>query len=234
MVQDINPNAGDANPNFLLLLNGKIIFNANDGDEGDPTEQFDLFVVDGSFTALPITLTDFTVSLNAGDALLQWKTVQEINTKHFTIQRSYDGQNFVNIGIVQASGTISNTHNYSFKDVGIVNSGKDIAYYRLVASDKDGKTKNTNIISLKLRGNGKWNVVVLSNPVRENLRILLSGITAKVQLSIRDISGRIIYTNSLQNVNGEISLPAKLKPGVHVLTVETNNERKNIQFVKQQ
>jgi len=108
-----------------------------------------------------------------------------------------------------------------------------VAYYRLVTSDKDGKTKNTNIISLKLNGKGKWNVVVLSNPVRENLRILLSGISAKVQLSIRDVTGRIVYTNSLENINGEISIPAKLQTGVHVLTVETNNERKVIQFVKQ-
>ncbi|MEO6221082.1 MAG: T9SS type A sorting domain-containing protein, partial [Ginsengibacter sp.] len=141
--------------------------------------------------------------------------------------------NFENIGIVQASGTAPNGHSYSFKDAGSINSGKDVAYYRLVASDKDGKTKNTNIISLKLGRGGKWNVVVLSNPVQDNLKLLLSGITAKVLISISDVSGKIIYKNSLPNVNGQISIPAKLQRGVHVLTVETNDERKVIQFIKQ-
>jgi ELWxxDGT repeat protein len=232
MVEDINPNAEDANPNFMLVLNGKVIFNATDGD--DPADEiFDLYVVDGTFAPLPVTLTDFTVSLNEGDALLQWKTAQEINTKDFTVQRSSNGRDFENIGIVRAAGTVYNRQTYSFKDMGIINSGKEVAYYRLIVSDRDGKTKNTNVISLKLRGPGKWNVIVLSNPVRDNLRILLSGITSRVKVSIMDVSGKTIYTNSLQNVNGEISLPAKLQRGMHVLTVETNNERKVIQFVKQ-
>ena len=226
LVKDIN----DADPQLSLIFNGKIFFTATDGDDPNNT---DLFVVDGIFNPLPVKLTDFTVTLKGNDGLLQWKTQQEINSKDFTVQRSFDAQHFDNIGIVNATGTASNVHAYSFTDVGIAGSGKDIVYYRLAASDKDGKTQNTNIISLKLKGNSKWSVRLLSNPVQNNPVILLSGSAGLVQFSIRDITGKTVYTNSFQNVNGQISLPANLQKGMYILSAETNNERQTIKFVKQ-
>jgi hypothetical protein len=120
----------------------------------------------------------------------------------------------------------------SFIDAGIVNSGKSIVYYRLLTSDKDGKFENSNIISLKLRGNSQWNVRLLSNPVQDNVNVILSGITGNVQLSINDINGKTIYIKSLQNTNGQISLPVVLQKGVYILEAETNNERKSVKFVK--
>jgi ELWxxDGT repeat protein len=231
LVQDINLGIDGADPVLdFFILNGKILFEATDGDNATET---DLFVVNGTFIPLPIKLTDFTVSLKGNDGLLQWKTLQEINSKDFTVQRSFDAQHFDNIGVINAAGNSSNAHAYSFIDAGIASSGKDIVYYRLATSDKDGKTQNTNIISLKLKGNSKWSVRLLSNPVKNNPVILLSGSTGLIQFSIRDISGKTVYTNSFQNVNGQISLPANLQKGMYILLAETNNERQAIKFVKQ-
>jgi ELWxxDGT repeat protein len=229
-VKNINPGANDANP-FLdpFIVNGKILLVATDGDNASET---DLYAVVGTFTALPIKLTDFTVTLKAKDALLEWSTAQELNTKNFTIRRSYDAQHFEDIGIVPAAGTSSNRHTYSFTDPGIVNGGKSIVYYRLTVSDKDGKSENSNVISLKIRGNSQWNVHLLSNPVQDNVNVILSGITGNVRLSVRDMNGKTIYTKSLQNTNGQISLPVILQKGVYVLEADTNNERNLIHFIK--
>jgi ELWxxDGT repeat protein len=229
LVFDINPNAPDADPTLTGIFNSKIIFSATDGDNPDAR---DLFVVDGTFSPLPVRLTNFTVSLEGTDGLLQWNTTQELNTKNFTIQRSYDGQNFVNIGVVQATGTFSNGHAYSFADAGIANSSKTIIYYRLFITDIDGKSESTNVISLKLRGNSKWNVQLLSNPVQDNISLLLSGVTGKLQVYIRSINGSLLYTKSMENVNGQISLPALLQKGVYILQAENNDERKIIKFIK--
>jgi hypothetical protein len=229
IVQDINLNAADADPSGLLIFNQKIVFGATDGDNANAR---DLFVVDGSFTPLPVKLTDFTVALKTNDALLQWSTAQELNTKNFTIQRSYDAQHFEDIGMVQAAGTSSNRHAYSFTDAGIINSGKTIVYYRLLITDKDGKSQNSSVISLKLKGSSQWYVRLLSNPVRDNVNLILSGITGNVQLSVRDINGKTIYTKSLQNINGQISVPVVLEKGVYILEAETNNERKTVKFIK--
>ncbi len=150
---------------------------------------------------------------------------------HFRISVRQCGMQ--NVGVVQALGTSSSKHDYSYTDAGIANSGKSIVYYSLLASDKDGKSKNTNVISLKLKGNSEWNVRLLSNPVRDNINVMLSGITENVQLSIRDLSGKIFYKNSLQNVNGLINVPAtRLQSGIYILVAETKNERKIVRFIK--
>ena len=211
------------------MINGKILFEATEGDNATET---DLYTVIGVFVALPVKLTDFTVTLKTNDALLAWSTAQELNTRSFTIQRSYDALHFENIGTVQAAGTSSNRHAYSYTDAGIINSGKSIVYYRLLMSDKDGKSQNSNVISLRLRGNSQWNVHLLSNPVQDNVIVILSGTTGNVQLSIRDINGKIVYIKSLQNMNGQISLPVNLQKGVYILEAQTNNERQSIKFIK--
>ncbi len=229
IVYDINPNAADADPQLTYVCNGKIIFTATDGNSPTAT---DLFVVNGTFNALPVKLTDFTVTPKGNDAILQWSTQQEINSKSFTVQRSDDGQHFENIGSVDANGTTYSISRYSFIDPGIIASGKTVVYYRLQAIDIDDKSALTNIISLRMTATSQWNIRLLSNPVQDNVSILVNGVTGKLQLSIRDISGRIIYTKTMENTNGEVTLPVTLHSGIYLLESENNNERKVIKFIK--
>jgi ELWxxDGT repeat protein len=232
MVMDINPNAGNANPQLsFFVTNGKVMFGATDGTPADATIR-DLYVVGGTFTALPVTLLDFTVASKENDALLTWSTEQEVNSKSFTIQRSFDGQHFDDIGSVNAEGTTYVVSKYSFTDEGIMNSGKPVVYYRLNAVDKDGKSALTNIISLKINGSSQWGVRLLSNPVKDFVSLLLSNVSGKLKLSIRDISGKLIYTKSMENTNGQITLPVPLQSGMYLLEAKNNNERKIIKFVK--
>ncbi len=235
LVKDINPTANpvdkrNADPGLDFIVNGKIMFTATDGDDDTNT---DLFVVDGIFNPLPIKLLDFTVLPKSADAILNWRTSQEINSKDYTVQRSFDGRTFESVGTVAASGTSATGKAYSFIDAGIINSGKSIIYYRLVITDIDGKLAYSPVITLKLTGTGKWNVKLLSNPVSENIKVVLSGITENVQFSVMDLNGKKIYTKQLAAVNGQISLPTDHLPrGVYTLITETLNERKAIQFVK--
>lgn len=232
MVADINPNAGNSHPQLsFFVTNGKVLFGATDGNPVDSSIR-DLYVVDGSFTALPIRLTDFTVLAKGNDALLQWSTQQELNSKSFAIQRSYDAVHFIDIGNVDARGTTFAVSKYSFTDPGIIKSGQAIVYYRLNAVDEDSKSIFTNVISLRINGSSKWNIRLLSNPVQDNISLLLSEISGKVQLSVRDMIGRIVYSTSFGNVNGQVSLPAPTQKGVYLLEAENNNERKIIKLIK--
>jgi ELWxxDGT repeat protein len=229
MVADINPNAGHALPELTYLCNSRIIFSATNGDDAMKT---DLYVVDGNFVSLPIKLTDFTVSLRYNDGILNWNTEQEINSKDFTVQRSFDGQQFEDIGTVQAMGTSNQEKKYAFTDAGIINCGKTVVFYRLKANDKDGKFYYSNIILLKLKEGSQWNVRLAENPVLDYLKLLLEGTRGIVQLSIKDISGKLVYARSVENINGQVSLQVQLPKGIYVLEAVTNNERKTIQFIK--
>ena len=230
MVADINPNAGDADPDLpIYLCNGKIIFAATDGDDVSAT---DLFAVNGSFAPLPIKFRNFTVTASGNDALLQWSVQQEINSKGYTIQRSYDAQHFEDIGNVNAAATTYLISKYSFTDYGVLNSGKAIIFYRLNAFDKDGNSAFTNVISLRNSEAGKWSLRLLSNPVKDYVKVLVTGTSGKLQLSIQDISGRIFYKTSIESFNGQINLPVQLQQGIYFLEAENNNERKIIKFLK--
>ncbi|MEJ7586837.1 MAG: T9SS type A sorting domain-containing protein [Ferruginibacter sp.] len=231
MVADIITGMPGSEPAVdFFIVNGKVLFKANNGDNVD---EWDLYAVDGTFTPLPVKLTDFTVTPKSADAILNWRTSYELNSKDFTVQRSFDGQNFENIGIIAAAGTSSNINAYTFTDQGVMNSGQAMVYYRLLTTDKDGKSSLSPVITLKIRNNGKWNVRLLANPVPGDIKLVLSGITGDVQLSIIDMNGTKHYISSRGALNGQISIPAgKLPHGTYILLTETANETKTIQFVK--
>ncbi|MBC7889804.1 MAG: T9SS type A sorting domain-containing protein [Ferruginibacter sp.] len=214
----------------FFLVNGKILFEA---DNGDSPKETDLYAVDGSFIPLPVSLADFTVVSKSGDAVLNWHTLQEQNSKSFTVQRSFDGRDFKSIGTVEASGASTTSKAYSFIDAGIIHSADNQVYYRLLCTDLDGKSVLSPVILLKLKGREKWNVRLMNNPIEENIKVVLSGITQTVQLSVIDMSGKKLYTRTLSAVNGQINLPlAKLPHGTYILMTATGDEIKTIQFVK--
>ncbi|MEI9809426.1 MAG: T9SS type A sorting domain-containing protein [Bacteroidota bacterium] len=64
--------------------------------------------------ALPLTWLYFTATEDNNDIHLRWGIADEINTRHFVIERSAGNANFVTIGDVQAIG--SGSHDYSFTD----------------------------------------------------------------------------------------------------------------------
>ncbi len=102
-----------------------------------------------SATALPVTLTSFTVTLQNNTPHLQWQTASEVNSKGFNVQRSeISNQNSVwkTIGFVASKNSTSNyTQNYSFIDKSAM-SGKNT--YRLQQIDNDGKTQYSQEYSI--------------------------------------------------------------------------------------
>lgn len=56
--------------------------------------------------ALPVSLVEFRTDVNSeGQIILNWQTVSEINTSHFDIEFSRDGQHFDKLGRVDALGS---------------------------------------------------------------------------------------------------------------------------------
>jgi ELWxxDGT repeat protein len=234
MVADIVANAPGSDQIDIspLLINSRVVFEADNKDNASET---DLYAVNGTFDPIvvPVKLLDFTVMPKAGDAALQWHITQQLNCREYTIQRSEDGKNFINIGTVPAISTTGNILAYSYRDAGIIATGKPIIYYRLLITDIDGKTASSNIILLRLDKTSGWDVRLLSNPVAENLQLILSGARQEVQLTLLDASGKITYYASLDPVSGQLSVPmASFAKGIYILVVQVGNDKKSIRFVK--
>ena len=91
---------------------------------------------------VPIKLLSFTATRQGKAVNLNWLTTSEVNSSHFDVQYSKDGNQWQSIGIVAAAGNSSTQRSYSLvhnTPAGGVN------YYRLKQVDMDAKFENSLI-----------------------------------------------------------------------------------------
>jgi hypothetical protein len=87
---------------------------------------------------LPIKWLSFDVIKQGNNALLSWSVANELTNHHYELERSSNGINYTNIGIVNKSANGNTTYNYT--DVEINNLNATILYYRIKQVDTDGKS----------------------------------------------------------------------------------------------
>ena len=90
-----------------------------------------------------MNLLSFTAQRTDAGVELNWKTATETNNSGFTIERSRDEENFIQIGFVSGRGTTTEITSYNYLDTEI-ETGK--YYYRLKQTDFDGTFKYLNVV----------------------------------------------------------------------------------------
>jgi len=96
---------------------------------------------------LPISLVSFDVRPYQKGVRILWVTATEIESDYFTVERSENGKDFIEIGKLEAAGNSSHTINYSLVDDEFNHS---ILYYRLKLIDYSGNEKLSNILSIDM------------------------------------------------------------------------------------
>lgn len=175
---------------------------------------------------LPVTLIDFTATKLNESVLLQWYASYETSFKQYNVERSTDGIHFTVIGTVKGN----NLANYSFADNKL--PGGNIVYYRLAMIDLDGKFKNSKIVPVKLRDD-QSPVKIFPNPNAGKMTIALrQPLTEGSQLYITDITGRIVWQQTLAGGSKEVPLNAgKLSPGRYFVKISNSVEQLNQSFM---
>lgn len=96
---------------------------------------------------VPVELTSFTAENSTEGIILRWKTATETNNLGFSLEKSFNNSQFVEIKFIEGKGTTTNQNLYSFLDrelkVGTV-------YYRLKQIDFDGTYAYSNVISIEI------------------------------------------------------------------------------------
>jgi uncharacterized repeat protein (TIGR01451 family) len=187
-------------------------------------------LVSNILVSLPVKLIDFTANYEKPDALLQWITAEEINTKKFEIERGTDPFHFVPVGTVAARGGNSGGQvTYQFRD-GLSNISGEKFYYRLRMVDADNKYSYSNIALVKRNGIVVIGVTVNPNPARRGLAVASIIYNKNVQavLNITDLQGKTLITRSQFLTKGYnlvpltgISLPA----GTYFLRVRAEDKQ---------
>ncbi|MCB0836175.1 MAG: DUF5060 domain-containing protein [Bacteroidetes bacterium] len=171
----------------------------------NPSQDWVVLVVNENFTTgfLPVELLRFEAQSNGFEVSLAWETAHEQNSDVFEVERSLDGADFDQIGMVYASGNSDQRRSYLFVDENPISSK---LYYRLKMVDLDGQYEYSNIETIEFTP-----APLKVRPVPTDGEIFLDFSESWVQenqgMSVRiiDLAGRVIYESALQT--GQISLP---------------------------
>ena len=174
---------------------------------------------------LPIELIRFDASKAGNNVDLEWTTATEINNSHFTIERSTDGFQWTEVGIVEGQGNSSNNHTYKLTDDALY-AADGIVYYRLKQTDFDG-TESDYFIR-KVVFDSPMDVSVYPNPAQHNINI--EGAKG-AQVSLYDSYGRQVIID-MQNQGGGYTIDVSSLPrGAYVLTIRTTSETVSKQII---
>ena len=201
--------------------------------------QYSVYMKDFSYAlkSLPVKLTAFTAALNNNKVDLKWSTASEINASHFVIEKSTDGTNFHDAGMMFAYGTSSTNANYMLSDnVSEIQTG--VVYYRLRSVDNDGKSElsDIRIIRIGKQTDKGISIITYPNPVSNEVRITIPATwqNKKVVYEIFNAAGKT--ANKLETANSsqtETINVSALSPGFYIVRVSFDGQTAQQKIIKQ-
>lgn len=143
--------------------------------------------------------------------LLNWQTLDEVNTTSFVVERSTDGVSFADIGTVAAMGSGDNA--YTFTDAHPPAPGNVL--YRLKIVSAFGEPSYSPVISFTLTGSGS--VSVYPNPATTGVTLQTAGNSfLNTPVKLLDLSGRLISEQVITGQQQYIDLH-RVPAGIYLL-----------------
>ncbi|HWY11359.1 MAG TPA: T9SS type A sorting domain-containing protein, partial [Bacteroidia bacterium] len=154
---------------------------------------------------------------------LYWETAQEENLKYFSIERSADAENFIEISKVSANNMPSK---YKFSDA--TTALGTLNYYRITSVENNGNRSSTNIIVLGSNDGELMVSGIFPNPVKDLFTVSIDSKAPKeVTLTIYDSYGKKVksYKNSIANGVSQLHLDATdIQPGIYMIEIATQDK----------
>lgn len=183
----------------------------------------------------PAKLEEFVANAADEKVLLKWKTVTEINSDHFEIERSMDGKNnWLTIASVNSKGNSLQRQDYHTYDANPFNGDN---YYRLKQVDVDDNVSlsKTQLVTINI---SRPIVKVFPNPVQgSDIFFQMENYTGKqVETKLTNMNGDVILSKSLTIQQGapyKLSLATKPAAGVYTLVIRGEALNEAIKLVIQ-
>jgi len=172
---------------------------------------------------MPVALTKLSASVFNRDITLYWQTASEQNSRGFEIEKSMDGNSFINIGFIANSGNSTSLKQYQFADKNIP-TGITTLFYRLKIVDKDGRFSYSAIVPVRMNnipGTIKIYPSVLSHtePVYVELD---NQALCQIKIAVLNNAGQIISSSAflLQGGRQTVMLDgAQFQKGINTIQV---------------
>ncbi len=173
--------------------------------------------------ALPVELISFTAVKNSSDdVLITWYTASEKNNAYFELLRSTDGQSFQPIAKIEGAGNSSSLLQYNFEDQ---NLPAGIYYYMLIQVDFDGKQSPTSIVQIAMGNSISIEIPTTLISSGDPIKVLNYTGFDLTNISVTDLSGKVISTRSETKETTEFYLDSKgLSSSIYLIRAQTQNE----------
>lgn len=180
---------------------------------------------------LPVSLLNFAAIRQNEDVLVKWSTSNENNNDYFTVEKSYDGKEWINIGVLKGSENSNGILNYELLDV---HAKIGIQYYRLKQTDLNGVNCFSKIIRINFSNEINNQIKLYPQPVAGVLNIdIPNNENEDASVSVYNTFGEKLL--SFQNLSGlafQIDL-SKLIHGVYYVELNINGVVSQSKIIKQ-
>ena len=186
--------------------------------------------------SLPVTLTNFSASIEKAVTQINWTTASEINNAYFTIERSIDGKNFVELFNKEGADNSQVRINYVAYDEHPL---PGTSYYRLKQTDFNGASETFNMVSIFNPDVGNFAIESISptdfsgdNPT---LYYKMPA-EASPRLVVQDMRGRIVEDQQIASAGGDnkyqLQNTGGWAPGMYIATMYYDGRSSYIKMVK--
>ena len=180
------------------------------------------------FFILPVKYISFEAISNDKKVDLNWQTDNEVNNSHFEVERSFDGNYFSTINVLnEPLTTSSTTRKYTISDNATAFDGKEIVYYRIKQIDVNGKYIYSKTAMVRLSANKGIIMQVSPNPFTENLTVNFTSIDKGTAIiKMRSLTGQTVLTKNVMINKGDnrvqIGSLGKLAKGMYIAQIVIN------------
>jgi hypothetical protein len=162
--------------------NGSILGPCVNYSHGE-TEDYRLIVgAAGTCSVLPVELISYDGLFKNNSTELNWSTATEINSDHFTIERSYDNQSFELISKIESTGNSNSTQFYSTVDKNPKRN--TVIYYRLKQFDKGSTEENFSRTLTLYANDSNMGFDMFPNPANTQMTLVMPDVLVGKTLSI--------------------------------------------------
>jgi hypothetical protein len=170
---------------------------------------------------LPVEFIEFTAQAQKNhSSLLEWATASEENNSHFIVERSLDGIEFLEVGLVYGMGTTSSITTYQFVDIDLPIGTKQ-AFYRLRQVDFDGGFEYSEMRIVSFKNDFEAELHLYPNPASSQVNVLIaSEERVNAGWKIANLQGQILLQGDVPG-NSILQIDvSKFKPGVYLFQIK--------------
>ena len=187
---------------------------------------FTLGSISPTTNPLPIELLNFSANNRQTYIDLNWKTKTETNNDYFTVEKSKDALEFIELTKVKGAGTSSQELNYSTQDL---SPFEGTNYYRLKQTDYNGQYKYSSIVAIDLNSDSQFAILNTFSASSESGLEVTYTCSAKddVVFDLFDLMGQKVFSihPTSHSSSNKLVIPTNIYPkGIYLLNF-SNGEK---------